>query len=243
MCLRGNDMNERRDHVPFDPYYFERLRQKGAGLTREETFRLIRERSFWTGSESVSGAGSGREQTHELKIELPRLVATLGAESMLDLPCGDFTWMQEVELPISSYVGADIIPELIDENRRRFATERRTFEVLDLTTDDLPHADLLLCRDALVHLSFSDIRSAMKNVVRSGIPYVLLTTFPECTRNEDITTGDWRLLNFEQQPFCFPAPLFLLNEGCTEGEGRYRDKSLGLWRVADVREAADSAIQ
>lgn len=228
-------MSERRDEVPFDPYYFERLQGEGLRLSREETFRLIREKAFWKGSESVSGAGSGREQTYRLKEELPRLLSCLAVASMLDLPCGDFSWMQEVELPVAEYVGADIIPELIEENRRRFGNERRKFEVLDLTTDDLPEADLLFCRDALVHLSFADIQSTLKNVSRSRIRYMLVTTFPECEANEDITTGDWRVLNLEKPPFSFPSPLALLDEACTEAGGRFRDKSLGLWRVDDVR--------
>jgi hypothetical protein len=28
----------------------------------------------------------------------------------------------------------------------------------------------------------------------------------------------------------------MLNEGCTEGGGAFADKSLGLWRVAELRE-------
>lgn len=228
-------MSERRDHVPFDPYFFERRRREGLSLSREETFRLIREKGLWKGSESVSGAGSGQEQTHQLKIELPRLVTRLGVASMLDLPCGDFTWMQDVALPVASYIGADIIPEIIEENQRRFGTAGRRFEVLDLTADDLPEVDLLLCRDALVHLSFADARSALHNVVHSRIRYLLVTTFPGCTMNEDITTGDWRLLNLEKPPFSFPPPQHVVNEGCTEADGRYRDKSLGLWQVSDLR--------
>ena len=47
-------------------------------------------------------------------------------------------------------------------------------------------------------------------------------------------TGDWRPLDLERDPFGFPAPLELLNERCTEGGGIFADKSLGLWRTADL---------
>ena len=103
--------------------------------------------------------------------------------------------------------------------------------MLDLTRDALPPADLLLCRDCLVHLSYADIRRALANVARSGIPYVLTTTFPGAKANEDIVTGDWRVINLEAAPFGFPPPLHLLNEGCTEAGGLFADKSLGLWRT------------
>ena len=81
---------------------------------------------------------------------------------------------------------------------------------------------------------YSDISSAIKNIKQSKITYLLTTTFPNCELNEDITTGDWRLLNLEKQPFNFPPPLRLINEQCSEGGGLYKDKSLGLWKVQDI---------
>ena len=106
--------------------------------------------------------------------------------------------------------------------------------LLDLTRDPLPKADLLFSRDCLVHLSFADVRRALGGVLRSGIPYLLTTTFPGGASNEDIVTGDWRPLDLERPPFSFPRPLRLIEEGCTEGDGRFAGKSLGLWRVADL---------
>jgi hypothetical protein len=50
----------------------------------------------------------------------------------------------------------------------------------------------------------------------------------------DLPCGDWRPLNFEQPPFGFPRPIEVLREGCTEQEGLFADKSLALWRVADL---------
>lgn len=47
-------------------------------------------------------------------------------------------------------------------------------------------------------------------------------------------TGDWRPLNLERPPFNFPPPAELLAEGCTEAEGRFLDKSLGLWAIKDL---------
>ena len=48
-------------------------------------------------------------------------------------------------------------------------------------------------------------------------------------------TGDWRVLDLEREPFHLPPPARILNEGCTEGGGAFADKSLALWRVADLR--------
>ncbi len=44
-----------------------------------------------------------------------------------------------------------------------------------------------------------------------------------------------RVLNLQQAPFNFPPPEHLLVEECTEGNGAYRDKSLGVWNLDALR--------
>jgi hypothetical protein len=63
---------------------------------------------------------------------------------------------------------------------------------------------------------------------------LLTTTFTSTRANHDIVTGDWRPIMLQQAPYGFPEPVALINEGCTEFDGRYPDKSLGLWRLADL---------
>lgn len=148
--------------------------------------------------------------------------------------------MARVDLPGIAYTGADLLPELVAANAARAAPDRR-FAVLDLTASPLPRADLLLCRDCLVHFSFADAARAMANIRRARITYLLATTFPAETANLDITTGDWRPLNLERAPFNFPPPSALLTEGCTEADGRFLDKSLGLWAIQDLPTAMVSS--
>jgi len=105
---------------------------------------------------------------------------------------------------------------------------------LDLTRDPLPDADVLLCRDCLVHLSYANIHAVFANLARSGIQYVLMTSFPGRGDNQDIEDGDWRPLDFEASPFNFPLPVLTIVEECEEESGAYSDKSLCAWRVADL---------
>jgi hypothetical protein len=155
---------------------------------------------------------------------------------MLDLPCGDFNWMQHVQVPLQKYIGADIVEDLIRANQTRYGSAQREFRVLDLTKDVLPEVDLLFCRDCLVHLSFEDIEKVFSNIKRSGIQYLLTTTFSNRPENHNIQTGDWRVVNLQKAPFHLPQPITLINEGCTEGNGRYADKCLGLWKVNELPE-------
>ena len=52
--------------------------------------------------------------------------------------------------------------------------------------------------------------------------------------NDDVEDADWRPLNFEAAPLHWPTPVEIINERCTEAGGAYADKSLGLWRLADL---------
>jgi hypothetical protein len=200
--------------------------------------RYIFEYIFLTngwGGASRSGPGSDLLQTQIVRNTLPKIIRDLGAKSLLDIPCGDFYWMKDVELNVE-YIGADVVPSLIRKVSKSFANERRTFLNLDILTDAPPPADLVLSRDLLVHLSFKDIFVALENLSRSKYRWILTTTFPNRETNADIRTGEWRPLNLQAAPFNFPNPQLLVNEGCTEQNGLFRDKSLALWDFAIVQE-------
>jgi hypothetical protein len=199
----------------------------------EVIFTDIYATNAWGGSDSCSGTGSDVYQTRIIAREIPVLLFDLGVTTMLDVPCGDFHWMSRVDLDGVDYTGADIVDALVRQNQQQARAGVR-FRRLNLITDRLPRVDLILCRDCLVHLPFADAFSALNNICRSGSEYLLTTTFPTRADNEDIETGDWRPLNLERAPFCLPPPLRIINEGCTEGDGFFDDKSLGLWRVADL---------
>jgi hypothetical protein len=188
--------------------------------------------NLWRSGESRSGPGSSLAETEVIRARLPQLVASLGVRSMLDIPCGDLHWIREIDLPLESYIGADIVTGIIDANTARFASPQRSFVRLDLRTDPLPRVDLVLCRDCLDHLSVDDVSSALSNIVRSGSAYLLATTYPQRDENPDIRTGDWRPLNLQREPFSLPQPLELINE--SSRKPGYPDKSLGLWRVSDL---------
>ncbi len=189
-------------------------------------------------AEMISGPGSDLLQTTVIAAALPQVIEELGAKSLLDAPCGDFYWMRRVDLGVERYVGVDVVQELITRHAARHASAQREFLCLDITRDALPRCDLIFSRDALVHLSNRDALAALANFKRSGARYLLMTTFPAVTANADILTGEWRPINFQLSPFNLPAPLKLINEQCTENDGRYADKSLGLWALANVPELA-----
>ena len=198
-----------------------------------QIFTQIFERNVWLGEESRSGQGSDMTQTEIVRRALPDLIRQFGVKTMLDVPCGDFNWMRTVDLDVD-YIGGDIVPALIDSNNRQYASPTRCFRILDACSDALPTVDLVFCRDLLVHLSFDHAERALANIQRSGSGYLLTTTFSDRQSNANVQTGQWRPLNLRLTPFNLPEPLMIINEGCTEWDGAWADKCLGLWRLADI---------
>ncbi len=196
-------------------------------------FEEIYFKNGWGDRESVSGTGSTLQQTKEVIRFLPVILKEHNIGQMLDIPCGDFNWMKEIDLGDCKYLGADIVNGLITSNIKKYSDDQKSFFEADLTISKLPKVDLILCRDCFVHLSYNDIFRALENIRRSGAKYLLTTTFSGHT-NRNIVTGDWRPVNLNIAPFNFPASIKLFSEKCTESEAQYTDKALGLWRIKDI---------
>lgn len=196
-------------------------------------FTKIYEKNGFNCDESISGTGSTLIQTEKIREELPKLFEELSIKSLLDTPCGDFGWLQLLDLGEIEYTGGDIVEDLIAKNQEKFQNDKRTFKMLNIIEDTLPKADVILCRDCLVHMNFEDGLKAVENFKKSGSKYLLTTTFADRKGNEDLY-GIWRPLNLEKAPYNFPEPVKLINENCTEADGQFTDKCLGLWRLEDL---------
>jgi len=191
--------------VRIQKYYFT-LRFR----PQSQVFEQIYRESGWGSTESVSGAGSELSNTRIIREKIPSLLKRYGCASLLDVPCGDFNWMRTLELDLN-YIGGDIVPDLIEANRRRYGMNNRQFMVINLVSDSLPLADIILCRDCLVHLSNSDALKALRRIKDSGAQYLLATTFPNLVFNPNIPTGAWRAINLTKPPFRFPEPLEMIH--------------------------------
>lgn len=196
-------------------------------------FDKIYEDNGFIGTESRSGEGSSLFQTRIIREELPRLLNDLGVRHFLDVPCGDWNWMCHVDLGDIHYTGGDIVQTIIDRNNEIHGNERRKFAYLNIITGPLPKADLIFCRDCLVHLNFADGLAALEQFRKSGAKWLLTTTFTNRVGNEDLYEGSvWRPLNLEKAPYNLPKAERYINEGCTEGDNMYGDKCLALWLLA-----------
>lgn len=209
-------------------------RQSDAAGSRLDFSAIYRDNGF-VGTESLSGAGSTRFQTRVIRQKIPDLFRELGVKSLVDIPCGDFHWMRDVDLTDIHYTGADVVDEMVRKNQLLFGGSLRAFECVNLITGPLPDADLVFCRDCLVHLPFEDALAAIETIRQSKCKWLLTTTFTRDTPNADLDAAGWRALNLTLPPFNLPPPTMMISEKCTEAGGLAGDKSLGLWRISDLQ--------
>ena len=205
---------------------------------RATIFRRIYRQNRWGSAESASGVGSHLDQTTLVRRQLPELLSKYQITSMLDAPCGDLFWLSRVEgLNLDRYIGIDIVPDLINRLKATPPIPNAEFHRLDVISQDLPKADLVMCRDLLVHLSRPQIYKCLRNFRRSGATYLLVTTFPQQV-NADIVNSRWRPINLTAPPYDFPVPLATIVEGSTQRNKAlgldFKDKELALWRLADL---------
>ena len=187
-------------------------------------FDAIATGNLWGSNESLSGAGSEIARTERYRQGLVEFVRDRGFRSMFDAPCGDLNWMHlALEQMDVDYVGGDISPALIEMNKARFPQLK--FVEFDITSDPFPGADVWHCRDCLFHLSYRDVDLALRNFVKSDIPYALITNHRGLIRNVDIETGGWRYIDLRRAPFNLPAPQAMLEDYAAGDLPRY----VGLW--------------
>ncbi len=198
----------------------------------EEIFTEIYTHNRWFSNETASGHGSELKVTNPIREKISQLIEEYRITSLLDAPCGDLNWMKHVNLGSCSYIGIDIVKAIIDKNIEQYGSNRQ-FIHQNLIDNEIPFANLILCRDLLAHLTFTDIFKVLKNFKNSGAKYLLVTTNIRTSINYDIDqSGGWRLLNLEKAPFNFPQPLTLIEEDvpyeCEKG------KHLALWLLEDL---------
>jgi hypothetical protein len=194
-----------------------------------EVFTGIWRGNGWGSAESRSGDGSTLGATEVLRAQLPPLFAFLGIRSLADAGCGDLNWISHISSGLGLYLGLDLVEPLIDDLRQRFGRRRgHFFAVADITVDDLPLCDAVLCRDVLTHLAESSAQEALVRIKASGARYLLATTHGR-GRNDAIRTGAWQAMDLTAPPFSLPPPRLLIPEGPPGSL-----KALGVWGIGEL---------
>lgn len=199
---------------------------------RQAAFDKIYAEAYW-GSEHLSGSGSTIEATQLVRKVIERTIKDFHISTVVDVACGDMAWMPLVLEHIKAqgisvdYLGCDIVPSLIEAHTRNFPQLR--FKHLDFVADEIPTAELIICREALQHLPVADIKTALNNFSKSGAKYLLTTIHLRrygIRNHMNMKPGRCRDRNLLLPPFNLPNPIFLFPE-----EIGQKDKFIGLWSL------------
>jgi len=178
-------------------------------ITNQEVskvFKTIYEKNIWASNESVSGDGSEKAYTENLRTWLIDSIPKYQITTIVDSPCGDFNWMRYVLPHVSvKYIGLDIVEELIQVNIDKYSSEAINFKKLNIISEPIPSCDLLIVRDCLFHFSYKDINNFLENIKNTDYKYLLTTSHivDRSFENTDIRTGDFRIINLFKYPFNF----------------------------------------
>ena len=144
---------------------------------------------------------------------------------IVDIGCGDFTAAGRIANLARHYHACDVVPDLIDRNRRLFSSPHVTFHRLDATVDVLPHADVVIVKQVFQHLSNEHIAAVVSRLARYPIWIVSEhVPFGSFKPNRDIQTGGYTRMPLNsgvvltEKPFRIrPSSTELLCEVVEEG--------------------------
>ena len=191
-------------------------------------FRRIYSHNQWGSEESVSGEGSTLAYTENVRNGLGHILYKHKVASIVDVACGDFNWMRVfLQDYTCHYTGVDIVSDVIAANKAQYGSENVEFYELNVIESIPPLGDITLFRDCILHLSFDDGMRALRNIAKSGSPFVLTSSYPQESNSEDIVTGRWRRVNLMEPPYNLPAPIQSIDENAP-------GKILGVWKCSDL---------
>ncbi|MCC5941534.1 MAG: class I SAM-dependent methyltransferase [Balneolaceae bacterium] len=152
----------------------------------KDAMEQIYSEKLWGGSEFDFYSGTG---SHHPEITDPYIgVVTSFLKffenplNVCDLGCGDFNVGKKLVEHTQKYTAVDIVPELIERNKKKFKNEKLQFHCLDIAADDLPSGDCAIIRQVLQHLSNAEIQRIVPKL--TNFRYLIVT--------EHIPEGDFK---------------------------------------------------
>lgn len=172
-------------------------------MSATDVFSDVYERDLWNGG---SGPGSAPENTVEYRRFLQEFLDGFDYPvKVVDLGCGDWRIGELMDWSGVDYVGVDVVPEVIEANRRRDTPDNVSFVCLDALVDDLPEGDVLVVKDVLQHWPNADVVRLL-DAAEERFTFTVVTNDVSSKShpakvNSDIALGDWRPIDIERAPF------------------------------------------
>jgi hypothetical protein len=161
--------------------------------------------------ETICGNGSTRAHTENIRRWLPDVVDRLGIKWINDAGAGDLYWIRKVRWRgVINFRAFDLIPR--DPNVAQ----------IDISAEDMPHCDAVLCRMVLNHLDEPRIVRAIERFRRTS-SFLIATQF----NGEDLPqrSPQFTRLDLRRAPYNLGDPLESVQDGSED------ICSLAIWRI------------
>lgn len=220
--LEGVQGDSPRDAVPEPALSGDDVAKPAAEGCASAAFSRIYREEDWSGqlgSEALSGLGSREDTTREFRAFLERFLRDQHISSVVDAGCGHWPsgYQQYMNWQNVRYVGLDVVPYVVEENRAYFARDagaaarEHALQSPEFMVGDvcgaMPVADLLIVKDVLMHLPTASVKSFLEHSANASSPrykFVMLiqNVMPMNLREMmDIEAGQLLPFDITQPPF------------------------------------------
>ena len=218
--------------------FVSRFAQKylNQNFVRKFIFFLIYKTNHWNKYEKVdknnllvSGPGSfpGSLQTKNIIDNLDFFIKKNNIQSMLDMPCGDFSWMQDLikKNNYINYTGYDIVEDIISYNNKKYSKNNVSFFCKDIINEkNFDNFDLVFIRDFFIHIDNASIDILLKNIKSSKVRFLACSNNNN-EFNKDIVLGQHRKVNLTIEPFYMKEIFHTFSEGVD-------DCSINIYKIS-----------
>ena len=149
--------------------------------SNQEIFEEIYRDKIWGKSPNsadvfFSGGGShGADVVSSYVKSVKKFLSSLKNKPVIvDIGCGDFNIGKNFLTMAKKYVGCDVVPSLIDFNKKTHRHKNLSFIHLDAVRDELPKGEVVIIRQVLQHLSNAQVQSVLKKIILN-YDYLILT--------------------------------------------------------------------
>ena len=141
----------------------------------ERLLRRFISRTFGGGDQAYySGEGSHKNEYVEPYSQMiQKFIEEKNISKIVDLGCGDYNVASHWISPKITYIGIDIVQEMVDHHNLKYGNDRISFQCLDIVEDELPDGELCLIRQVLQHMSNEEVAAVLKKVEK--YKYVIIT--------------------------------------------------------------------
>lgn len=155
----------------------------------------------------MSGPGSTIAACATIIERMPFWLELHSIKSIVDLGCGDFNWMSRIDLGDIEYDGYDIVSDVIRTALNHTASNI-AFHHADILEMKIPKADLVICKDVLIHLPNDEALKLLQAIQSSGSRLLATTTCPAWDNRfrAGMNAGEFSPINLEGEPFFWSPP-------------------------------------